>query len=99
MIKALFVTAQNHGAAPCATVPRVEQALVGRTRRLLSISIDSTLGAIALDLNGRLARSRSVILRTVGLFAQRYGEMTRGPGWRQVPMNQIGHDGLAECAR
>ena len=55
--------------------------------------------AVALDLNRRLARSQSVIPRTVGLFSLGYGEMTRGPGWRQVPMNQIGHDGLAECAR
>lgn len=99
MIKALFVTAQNHGAAPCTTVPRVEQALVASTRWPISVNIDSTLGAITFDLNGRLARSQSVIPCTVGLFAQGYGEMTRGPGWRQVPMNQIGHDGLAECAR
>lgn len=74
---------------------RPQQAWVRCTIRPLSV----TLGAVALDLNRRLARSQSVIPRTVGLFSLGYGEMTRGPGWRQVPMNQIGHDGLAECAR
>lgn len=97
--KVLFGLADAYGVAGdhIAMTRAVEQALARRARRLIPANIDSAIGAIALDLglDWRLARALLVIPRTAGLFAHAHEEMMREPGWRQVPMDQIGYDGPA----
>jgi citrate synthase len=97
--KVLFGLADQYGVAGdhIAMTRALEQALAKRARRLIPANIDSAIGAIALDLglDWRLARALLVIPRTAGLFAHAHEEMTREPGWRQVPMDQIGYDGPA----
>ncbi|MBL0419310.1 citryl-CoA lyase [Ramlibacter sp. AW1] len=93
----LFELADAYGVAGdhIAMTRALEQALARRARRPIPANIDSAIGAIALDLglDWRLARALLVIPRTAGLFAHAHEEMTREPGWRQVPMDQIGYDG------
>jgi citrate synthase len=93
----LFGLADEYGVAGdhIAMTRALEQALQRRAKRPIPANIDSAIGAIALDLglDWRLARALIVIPRTAGLFAHAHEEMTREPGWRQVPMEQIGYDG------
>jgi citrate synthase len=86
-----YGTAGDHIAMTCA----LEKALAERARRPIPANIDSAIGAIASDLgfDWRLARALLVIPRTAGLFAHAHEEMTREPGWRQIPMDQIEYDG------
>lgn len=95
--KVLFALAEDFGVAgPHIAMTRaMEKALEARARRPIPANIDSAIGAIASDLglDWRLARALLVIPRTAGLFAHAHEEMTREPGWRQVPADQIGYDG------
>ncbi len=95
--RVLFGLADEYGVAGdhIAMTRALEQALLRRARRPIPANIDSAIGAIALDLglDWRLARALIVIPRTAGLFAHAHEEMSREPGWRQVPMDQIGYDG------
>lgn len=95
--KVLFGLAEEYGCAGdhIAMTRAMEAALEKRARRPIPANIDSAIGAIACDLglDWRLARALLVIPRTAGLFAHAHEEMTREPGWRQVPMDQIAYDG------
>jgi citrate synthase/citryl-CoA lyase len=95
--KVLFGLAEEYGVAGdhIAMTRAMEKALAVRAKRPIPANIDSTIGAIASDLglDWRLARALLVIPRTAGLFAHAFEEMTREPGWRQVPMDQIEYDG------
>ncbi len=95
--KVLFGLAEEYGTAGdhIAMTRALEKALAERARRPIPANIDSAIGAIASDLgfDWRLARALLVIPRTAGLFAHAHEEMTREPGWRQVPMDQIEYDG------
>jgi citrate synthase/citryl-CoA lyase len=95
--KVLFALADQYGCSGdhIAMTRAMERALEARARRPIPANIDSAIGAIASDLglDWRLARALLVIPRTAGLFAHAHEEMTREPGWRQVPMDQIEYDG------
>ena len=95
--KVLFGLAEEYGCAGdhIAMTRAMEKALEARARRPIPANIDSAIGAIASDLglDWRLARALLVIPRTAGLFAHAHEEMTREPGWRQVPMDDIEYDG------
>lgn len=97
--KVLFGLAEEYGCAGdhIAMTRALEAALAVRAKRPIPANIDSAIGAIASDLglDWRLARALLVIPRTAGLFAHAHEEMTREPGWRQVPMDQIEYDGPA----
>jgi len=95
--KVLFALADEYGCSGdhIAMTRAMERALEARARRPIPANIDSTIGAIASDLglDWQLARALLVIPRTAGLFAHAHEEMTREPGWRQVPMDDIEYDG------
>lgn len=95
--KVLFGLAEEYGCCGdhIAMTRAMEKALEARARRPIPANIDSAIGAIASDLgfDWRLARALLVIPRTAGLFAHAHEEMTREPGWRQIPMDQIEYDG------
>ncbi len=95
--KVLFALADEYGCSAdhIAMTRAMERALEARARRPIPANIDSAIGAIASDLglDWRLARALLVIPRTAGLFAHAHEEMTREPGWRQVPMDDIEYDG------
>lgn len=98
--KVLFGLADEYGCSGdhIAMTRALEKALEVRARRPIPANIDAAIGAIAADLglDWRLARALLVIPRTAGLFAHAHEEMTREPGWRQVPMDQIEYDGPAD---
>lgn len=93
----LFGIAQEEGVAGdhIAMTMAVERAIERKTGRRIHANIDATVGAISADLglDWRVSRASIVVPRTAGLFAHAYEEMTREPGWRQIPLSEIQYDG------